>query len=490
MEAQLKRLATSGLAYQAAGLLAAFLALFTLPLYTRHLTEADFGYAETLLTLVILTSILLRFGMGEAFVRLWFDDEHPARRRRLARTTTGFVLITTTVALLAGVLLAGPLSRLVLGTRDATLMAYGVFGIWAFTNLEMAYALLRVQERRRTYMRAAVANVLLTVGLTVLLVVVLDGGARGYVLGNYAASAAVLVALWVLAVREHVGIPDVRAPLAPLLRFGGPTVPADSAVFLLNVIDRAYLLRVESAAAAGLYSVAIKLATAVIIAVRGFQLAWPPLAYSVTDDAEAGRLYARVASAYLVVTGLAVAGFELLGRWVVRLLTAPAFYPAYEALPWLALGWALYGLYLLLVSIAGRAKVTIRTLPAALAGVAVNVLVLVLLVGPLGIEGAAIALCASYVAMLVVLFGLTRDVFHVPFEWARIAGLTLVAGGIAIAGNLLLPTSGVAGFLTRVTVLAAIPLALVAARVVRPAELRALLAAARRARQSRVPPTL
>ena len=326
-----------------------------------------------------------------------------------------------------------------LGVRDATLMAYGVFGIWAFTNLEMAYALLRVQERRRTYMRAAVANVLLTVALTIVLVVIRDEGARGYVLGNYAASAVVLVALWILALREHIGIPDVRAPLAPLLRFGGPTVPADSAVFLLNVIDRAYLLRVESAAAAGLYSVAIKLATAVIIAVRGFQLAWPPLAYSVTDDAEAGRLYARVASAYLVVTGLAVAGFELLGRWVVRLLTAPSFYPAYEALPWLALGWALYGLYLLLVSIAGRAKVTIRTLPAALGGLVVNVVVLVLLVPPLGIEGAAIALCASYVAMLVALFVLTRGVFHVPFEWGRIAGLTLVTGGIAIAGNLLLP---------------------------------------------------
>ena len=189
----------------------------TLPLYTRHLSEADFGYAETLLTLVILTSILLRFGMGEAFVRIWFDDEHEARRRRLARTTTGFVLITTTVALLAGVLLAGPLSELILGVRDATLMAYGVFGIWAFTNLEMAYALLRVQERRRTYMRAAVANVLLTVALTIVLVVILDEGARGYVLGNYASSALVLVALWALALREHVGIPDLRVPLTPLL---------------------------------------------------------------------------------------------------------------------------------------------------------------------------------------------------------------------------------------------------------------------------------
>ena len=117
MEGQLKRLATSGLAYQAASLLAAFLALFTLPLYTRHLTAAQFGYAETLLTLVILTSILLRFGMGEAFVRLWFDDENPERRRRLARTTTGFVVLSTTVALVAGVLLAGP--ALAAGPRHA-----------------------------------------------------------------------------------------------------------------------------------------------------------------------------------------------------------------------------------------------------------------------------------------------------------------------------------------------------------------------------------
>jgi O-antigen/teichoic acid export membrane protein len=491
MEGQLKRLATSGLAYQAAGLLAAFLALFTLPLYTRHLTEAEFGYAETLLTLVILTSILLRFGMGEAFVRLWFDDENPDRRRRLARTTTGFVVVSTTVALVAGILLAGPLSRLILGTRDATLMAFGVFGIWAFTNLEMAYALLRVEERRRTYMRAAVANVVLTVALTVLLVVVLDEGARGYVIGNYAASFVVLVALWVLALREHVGIPDIRAPLAPLLRFGGPTVPADSAVFLLNVIDRAYLLRAESPAAAGLYSVSIKLATAVIVAVRGFQLAWPPLAYSVTDDEQAGHLYARVATAYLIVTGIAVAGFELMGRWVVRLLAAPSFYPAYEALPWLALGWALYGLYLLLVTIAGRAKVTIRTLPAALGGLVVNVLVLVWLVPKLGIEGAGIALAGAYVAMLLMLFLLTRGVFSVPFEWARICGLVLVAGGLSIAGNLLLATDGVEGFLARAAVWVLIPPALVAARVVRVSDLRTVVRGLRAARaQSRVPPTL
>ncbi len=40
------------------------------------------------------------------------------------------------------------------------------------------------------------------------------------------------------------------------------------------------------------------------------------------------------------------------------------YFDAYRALPWLALGWALYGLYLVFVAIAGRARVTSRNFPA------------------------------------------------------------------------------------------------------------------------------
>ena len=49
---------------------------------------------------------------------------------------------------------------------------------------------------------------------------------------------------------------------------------------------------------------------------RAFQYAWPPLAYSVTDDAEAARLYGLVTTYYVLVSGWAVAGLALLGRWV------------------------------------------------------------------------------------------------------------------------------------------------------------------------------
>jgi O-antigen/teichoic acid export membrane protein len=243
------------------------------------------------------------------------------------------------------------------------------------------------------------------------------------------------------------------------VRYGGPTVPADATVFALNVVDRAYLLRAESPAAAGRYAAAVKLATGVILVVRGFQAAWPPLVYSVEDDEEARRLYAFITLAYVVVVGSAVVAVTLLGRWIVRLLVAPEFFEAHQALPWVALGWALYGLYLVLVTIAGRARVTSRNFPAAAAGLLVNVVVLVLLVPRVGIAGAGIALAVAYLAMLAVLHVLTRRIFHVPFDWARLGYAAGVLAVIAVTGELVLPTSGASGLLARIAWLALVPLA-------------------------------
>src|SRR5688572_32275813 len=102
MRSLLSRLLTGGAAYQASSIASAVLALVTLPLYTRALSKADFGIAETLLTFIILASILLRFGLGEAFVRYYLAHDAGAERERLAKTTPATVLLTTTAGALLG----------------------------------------------------------------------------------------------------------------------------------------------------------------------------------------------------------------------------------------------------------------------------------------------------------------------------------------------------------------------------------------------------
>jgi O-antigen/teichoic acid export membrane protein len=469
----LKRLVTTGAAYQFGDILAKGLALLTVPLYTRHLDTKAYGAAETLLTAVILFSILARAGIGEAFIRFYFDDEDAERRERIARTATAAVAWTTTLASLLALVFAGPLSRLVLKLDDPLLFDCAVLGLWAFTNLEMVYAQLRVDERKRAYVYASGANVAMTVAFTVFLVVFANQGARGLLLGNFGASAVVVLGLW-WVLRRRVSLKVRASDLRAMLRFGLPTVPADASVYALQVADRFYLFRVFSQSAAGQYAIAIKLATVVFVAVRGFQYAWPPLAYSIESDEEAARLYSLVTTYYALATGVVVCAVALLGRWMVRLLAAHEYLGAYRALPWLALGWALYGLYLVFVAISGRARVTSRNFPAGAAGLAVNVALLLWLVphsgAGLGIAGAGIALCGAYVAMLIVMYLLTRSLFKVGFEWLRLAKLAAILAGVAVSGELLLPSHGFAGLALRVLWLALVPTALLLTRFFHPHE--------------------
>jgi O-antigen/teichoic acid export membrane protein len=482
----LKRLLRTGAAYQAADIAAKAIALVTLPLYTRHVSSGEYGAYNSLLTAVILSSIFLRVGLGEAFVRFYFEDDDHVRRDRIARTATATVAWTTTVAALLALVFAQPLSRLLLGQSDATLLDCAVLGLWAFTNLEMVYAQLRVDERVGVYVRAAGANVAMTVSFTVALVVFAGEGARGLLLGNFGASALVVLSLWWI-LRRRFSLRAKLADLRAMLGFGLPTIPADASVYGLQVADRLYLYRGYSHAAAGQYSIALQLATVVFVLVRGFQYAWPPLAYSVKSDRMAARLYSLVTTFFLLATGTVVCAVALLGRWLVRLLSAPEYFGAHAALPWLALGWTLYGLYQVLIVITGRARVTRLNLPAALMGLAANVALLLLLVpssgANLGIAGAGIALCGAYVAMLAVLRLLTRRVFPIAFDWWRLSLLTLILGGVAVSGELLLPTQGFAGLLVRMVWLAWIPALLLATRFFVPSELtqaRLLLAGGRR----------
>jgi O-antigen/teichoic acid export membrane protein len=495
VSAYLKRLVTSLAAYQVADVVSKFIAVLLLPVYTRYISPAGYGVVELLGNGVIFISILVRFGMIEAFLRFYFSDEDQARRDALARRAVVFTLIVTTISAAALAAAATPMSRLVLGHRDATTFLIAVLGLWAFTNLELAYGLLRVDERVRTYAAASLINVGLTIAASVVLVVGLGKGARGLLLGNYGASTVVLLGLWWtmrhrLAPRRPATAARAAERLGTLMRFGLPTVPAEASVYALSIVDRYYIYHDRSPALAGLYSIAVKLAGAVAFIVRAFQYAWPPLAYSVGDDAEAGRLYGLVTTYYVVVSGYVVAGLALLGRWVVRLLAAHSFYGAYRALPWVALGWALYGLWVVFLVVAGRAKVTTRNFPAALAGLVANVALLVLLVPSLDIAGAGIALCGAYVVMLGVMHALTRRAFAVSFEWRRLAQVVIVMGGIAVAGDVVLPAHGAAGFVTRAAAFLAIPAALYLTGFAHDrerAQLRTLLARARRGAAQREP---
>jgi len=58
----------------------------------------------------------------------------------------------------------------------------------------------------------------------------------------------------------------------------------------------------------------------------------------------------------------------------------------------------------------------------------------------------------------------------VDFEWRRLGLIVVVAGGLWAAGELLLPTAGAVGLLTRAAVVAAVPAVLLLTGFLSPEE--------------------
>jgi O-antigen/teichoic acid export membrane protein len=205
----------------------------------------------------------------------------------------------------------------------------------------------------------------------------------------------------VIAQRHRLALLPDPALLRRMLRWGLPTMPAELSLYSLNFIDRLLIVRLVGLGDAGLYSLSVKFAQAVNVLVKGFQLAWPPLAYSIRDDDEARRAYAVIVTWFVSVTTFVVAGMWLLSRWIVRTLAAPEFFDSYKTIGLVSTGVMLYALYLVLVIILGRTGRTEFNFPATAAGTVVNIVLNLILLPSMGIVGAGVSLVVSYAVVLV-----------------------------------------------------------------------------------------
>ena len=218
------------------------------------------------------------------------------------------------------------------------------------------------------------------------------------------------------------------------MRFGLPTMPAELSLYLFNFVDRVIIVRSAGLAEAGLYSLAVKFAQAVNVLVRGFQLAWPPLAYSIRDDDEARLTYAAVVTWFVAICAFVVTGMWLLALDRSRPRRAPVLWLLQGDRPDLSRRHPLRPL-----PGAGRHPwANGRTgfnFPAAIAGLVANVVLNLALVPPLGIVGAGIALVASYLVVLGLMYLFTQRLFRSPTSGGGCCGSPPPPPPLSSVGN-------------------------------------------------------
>jgi O-antigen/teichoic acid export membrane protein len=438
---QLKRLGKHSVIYGLGGLVSRILAVILLPVYTRYLSPSDYGKVETLIALTTVGGIVLRMGITSALFRFYFDSPDPDRRRLVLRTSFWFTMTMATLGLAAGLALSPQVSELLFGSPDDWKLAAAAFvNLWVNMNYEQLTSLFRLEERSTAFVAASLSNVLLTVAITLILVVGMDAGPLGVLVGNFAGTLIVYLAL-VGYRREQLGLQFDRPLLREMNRFGVPLMPTALFLWVTNFSDRLFLVRLTDTTEVGLYSVGVRIASAMVLLLTAFRMAWPAFAYSIDDDREARRTYAFVLTYLVVITTWVATGLALLSPWVVDWITAPAFSESSRVVGPLAFSTVAFAGYVVVAIGVGRARRTQFNWVVTGAAAAVNVALNLVLIPPYGMMGAAAATVAAYVTMFAGMAWWSQRIYPVQYQWRRVAtaagaGVALVVVGKLVGGGL------------------------------------------------------
>ncbi|MCB0860199.1 MAG: oligosaccharide flippase family protein [Solirubrobacterales bacterium] len=457
MSGYLRRLATTGAAYTAASIISKLIAVALLPLYTRYLTPADYGAAEVMFSAVVAVSIVIRLGVVEALLRFYYKQgEDPAS---VVSTSFAILFWAGLISVIVLMPFAGPISELLLGESNPTLARIAIAGLFVLTLSEYLLTIFRLDERARAFFTVTMLSVLITIPVTVVLVVPLDLGAEGLLLGSYGTGLAIVLGL-IFYNRHRLAVLPERPLLNRMMAFGLPTMPAELSLYSLSFIDRILIARTLGLAEAGLYSIAIKMSQGIAVLVRGFQLAFPPLAYSIQDDDEARLAYSAVVTWFVTVMAFVVSFLWLIAPWIVSLLAAPEFADAADVVGPVSAGAALYALYMVLLVVLGRTGRTEYNLPATIVGLVANIGLNLLLLPLWGIIGAGVALVVSYLLVVILMYLFTQRLFPVPYEWMRLARVLLATAALIAIGEVFVPGEGAGWLVVRLLLVAALPFVL------------------------------
>ena len=228
-----------------------------------------------------------------------------------------------------------------------------------------------------------------------------------YLAGFWLSGGMALLLAWR---RGWLAAPPARGEIGALLRFAAPLQVGVLVQIANERLDQLLIVRLLTPTDLGLYVAAMAIAIIPSIpAVTLANVAYPRIA-GVAEAADRGPVVERYVRLSVALGGAIAAVLLVAGEPLVLFLYGPAFAPAVPILAWYAAGAVALSARVVLaqaVKASGRPGLAMR---AELAGLAVNVCGLVVLLPAIGVVGAAVSYAAMQVTVLALLLLAARRV--------------------------------------------------------------------------------
>jgi O-antigen/teichoic acid export membrane protein len=375
--------------YGIANILQRAVPVVLLPVLTFHLSTADVGMIAVFTALVGVLTPVVGVNVSYAIRRRYFDGGE--FRSYVGNCLLILVAASSTCAAVAW--LAGASIERMTGLSPTWVVA-AVLVAALQEFLMVPLTIWQVEQLPARYGRVQVARSIAVTALTVLFVVVFDLGWEGAVIAMIVTSIAFALTVGISALLPWVELRFKRDDLVHALRFGGALIPHTLGSVGTRSVDRFVIAYYAGAAENGLYWAGYQIGFVISLVADAFNRAWSPWLYArlKANDVAADRSVVRTMYGYFAAIG----GFTVLlattAPFFIPYVLAPEFHAAGRYVLWIAIGFALNGMYLVMagfIFFAERtATVSSITVGTALLGLVLN-LAMVPRYGALGAAQAA-----------------------------------------------------------------------------------------------------
>ena len=428
--------------------------LLLLPVYTSVLSPSEYGTLGLLMSAYVGMGMLFSLALDTIIVRNYFQlASDPDERQRFVDAVWRFLVLFPVGAALVVALVAWPFlghARYVEPVDvGLTLLAAAVNA--AATSIPLA--ILRARQDLRGYLWMTGVLAVGTTGLTLLFVVALDQGVRGWFLATLLGNIALLVTAFVVVPWNRRGRMDWRIVWAAVA-FSLPLLPHSVSHWALQLADRVVIAGIVTRSDLGIYTLAANLSSVLMMLVMALNQGFAPLyAQAGAQSGLEHKLRDTVVLQIALVVALTL-GLSLLGPPLVEVMASDAFHDSAALVPWLALGYGFLGVYFVPMNGAtlGAGRRQLAWVATAISA-ATNIALLLIFVPKFGLQAAAISSAVAYFVLLLLLsFWAHAGANPVTYDWPRIVPTVALAAGIyALSSVVAEPSNTVVALLVQGT---------------------------------------
>jgi O-antigen/teichoic acid export membrane protein len=397
--------------------LAAATPFVLLPILTRYLSPAEYGEVAIYQALVTGLAAVIGISADSAAGVKYYDSRvTPMELKGYIGSCMLVLIATSTLALLFLVLFLRPISGwLALSARWLPLSV-----AVASANLIISLRMVQWQVRNKPkkFGMFKVSQSLLNMLASLVLVVSFALGSEGRILAmSLVPIAYAIFAIFLLHRDELLGFTYRGESVRDIVAYGVPLIPHSIGYFLLSSVDRFVINEKIGTAQVGLYIVAVQLVSAsglVFDAINSAYVPWLFERLKRNEVTEKRQIVRRTLTYFLFLLVAAALAFIIGGR-VLVIIAGQRYAEAGPVVGWLALGWAFYGMYLMVTNYIFFSKRTgLLSASTILAGM-INVGLLLVLVPHMGIVGASVAFAISSGVKFIMTWYASQLSFPMPW---------------------------------------------------------------------------